>query len=423
MKILDTPSSFLDVRANASKLHAKTLRVDRVDSLSKLESVTAEWERVQDNCAFRHVLLDHRWLRSWWNSFGRNKELHGLLFRDGSEMRGIVPMVLSRGWEAWPSRDGPLQIAEDHANLGIPKWRRTVPVRRVTFPLNIPSLNARGHALVTGEPEAVCSAVLRYWSNHASEWDVMVLEGLPSESGQREAFMESAEKEGLSALPSGRIRLMYRADLSGGMDAYIARRSSHFRKRWRQQINQCRSVGDLDLAVFRGPNIRRGLNIMFDIERHTWKANPGEKVRMRVPLDDELRRFLMEVGVAFASSDDAVVHVMSLNGKPVGAIMGLSRQQVMLSLLIYLRDDAREIINASPLMDAFIRDAIAHGMTELDINGVTEYARRWATHEDRYQRLYIFNRHPRSQFLRITKALATNMSQLSRSVERNENES
>lgn len=421
MTFLDQPSSFANLQTDTSKSFADAFSVERIDSISKYDAFAWSWDQIQDNYSFRHVLLDRRWVSAWWNVFGQRKDLHTLLVREGSEMRAIVPMILSRGWEAWPNRDGPYQITDDHANLDIPKWRRIVPVRRVTFPLNIPSQNARAHALLNGDPAPVCGAVTRYWSNRASEWDVMVLEGLPIKSGQREAFTEAAMREGLSVLPTGRVRVMYRADLTGGFDAYLARRSSHFRKRRRQHIARCRSAGDLTLISFRGTNIRRGLNILFEVERQTWKANPDGNVRVRVPLNDELRRFLTEVSVAFASSDDAVIHVMCLNGNPVGAIMGLSRQHVMLSLLIYLRDDVRSSVNTTPLMDALIQDAISHGMVELDINGVTEFARKWATHEEKYQRLYIFNRHPRAQLLRISKSLVTNLSQLSRSIEQDQN--
>lgn len=418
MTFLDPPSSFLDIQEDIPFDHARALHVERVDSPSGIDAVAAEWDRVQNDCTFRHVLLDHRWVRAWWNVFGPNKDLHNLVIREGSRARGIVPMVLSRGWEAWPRRDDPLQIAEDHANLDIPKWRRVIPVRRVTFPLNIPSQNARAHALLAGDPAPVCAAVLHYWSNRASEWDVMVLEGLPAESGQREAFTAAAAKEGFGALPSGRTRIMHRADLSGGMEAYLSKRTATFRKSRRRHMNQCHRAGEVELVTYRGENIRRGLSILFELERHTWKADPTRNdARMRVPLDDRIRLFLTEVGTAFASSDDAVVIVMNFNGIPVGAMMGVSRRSIMLALLTYLRDDMRDTLNTYPLMDAFIQDAIAHGMTSLDMNGVTEYTRRWATHEDRYQRLYIFNRHPKARILQVSKALATNLSQLSRSVE------
>lgn len=420
MTFLNTPSSFQSIHADEGFGHSEALHVERIASVSALDAAAPDWDLVQDDCAFRHVLLDHRWVRAWWNAFGQTKDLHGLLVRDETKTRGIVPMVLSRGWEAWPSRDGPFQIADDHANLDIPKWRRIVPIRRVTFPLNIPSQNGRAHALLSGDPAPICRAVIDYWSKRASDWDVMVLEGLPVESGQREAFTAAAAKEGFVALPSGRIRVMYRADLSGGMDAYLARRTSHFRRRRRKQIERCEAAGDLEMTVFRGPNIRRGLSIMFEIERHTWKAQPDDTMRVRIPLDDPLRRFLTEAAVSFAAGDDAVIHIMSLNGLPVGAMMGLSRRKTMLSLLIYLRDDMRDVLNSAPLWDALIRDAIRHGMVELDTHGVTASPKRWSTHEEHYQRLYIFNRNPKARFLRISKALATNLSQLARAVEQDD---
>ncbi|WP_162419792.1 GNAT family N-acetyltransferase [Microvirga brassicacearum] len=386
---------------------ASSITVGRFDSLASLDAAASSWDAVQDRCAHRHVLLDHRWVRAWWKNYGAGKELHGLVIEKAGRPIGIMPALRSRGWEAWPSRDGLVQLAEDQEKLGIPHWRRLVPIRRVTFPLNIPSHNARSHALIADDPATVCGAVLDYWKARARDWDVLVLEGLPAKSGQREHFSAAASARGMRTLPYGRARDMYTADLTGGMDAYCARRGAHFRKRFKGQIRACEKAGALELRQYRKDEIVRGLDIMFEIEQATWKARPGEKTAVDMSLDSTLKQFFTDVGRAFAEKDEAVVHVMSLDGRPVGALFGLSRGTTILSLVVYLRDDMREVINNAPLWDSLLRDAMARGMTELDTHGVSSHARKWATNADSYQRLYVFSPHLRGQALWASKSLAT----------------
>ncbi|MBB3021701.1 hypothetical protein FHR70_004806 [Microvirga lupini] len=382
----------------------------RFDALSAFDRTSSDWNLVQDRCQYHHVLMDHRWVKAWWNVFGAGKDLHGLVVHHKGQPIGIAPMIYSQGWESWPSRDGKLQIAEDSKNLSIPAWQRFVPIRRVTFPLNIPSHNSRAHILIADNPAQVCGEILDYWKDRSHTWDVMVLDGLPEKSGQRDMLQAAAASKGLMTLPHGRVREMYSADLTGGMDGYLARRGSHFRKRHKAQMRACERAGRLEMSMYRGREIGRGLEIMFAIERDTWKARSDLDAAVRMPLDDQLKRFFSEVAYAYADNDDAVIHIMSLDGHPAGALFGLSRRNVMLSLVIYLRDEVRTVLNASPLWDALIRDAVERGISELDIHGVTAYARKWATCATNYQRLYIFSPHFRGRMLWASKALATTIS-------------
>lgn len=396
--------------ASGIQFDAKPLHVSSFDTLAALDAASSEWDWVQDRDPFRHVLLDHRWVRAWWSVFGEGKRLHGLVIRRDGNPIGISPMVFSQGREAWPSRDSQLQIAEDYKNLIVPAWRRVVPIRRVTFPLNVPSHNARSHALIAEDPAGVCGSILDYWKHRQQDWDVMMLDGLPASSGQRELFQAAARARGLLTLPHGRSREMYSADLTGGMEAYLARRGSHFRKRHKAQMRSCERAGRLEITPFRGPDIGRGLEAMFQIERQTWKARPEAGAPVKMPIDERLRHFFTDVALSFAASNEAVIHVMSLNGSPAAALFALSRRSTILSLVVYLRDDLRDTLNAAPLWDALIRDAVAHNITELDIHGVTAYARKWATRVETYQRLYIFSPHLKGRALWASKALMTALS-------------
>jgi CelD/BcsL family acetyltransferase involved in cellulose biosynthesis len=388
----------------------RLFQVERFETPEQMSEIVSDWDAVQDRCEFGHVLLDHRWVQAWWKNFGAGKDLHALVVRHDGRAVGVAPMIRSRGLEAWPSRDGLLQLAEDHKRLSIPSWRRVIPVRRVTFPLNVESLNSRSHVLYGEDHADVCQSILDYWKKRSKEWDVLVLEGLPTSSGQRELFEKAASANGFLTLAHGRLREMYEADITGGPDAHADRRGRHFRKRRKEQIRACEKAGQLTLQVYRQGDLPRGLELLFEIERATWKAKPGAEVSAKLALDAPVRAFYREVTLAFGAEDDAVIHIMSLDGRPVGGLLGLSRGTTMLSFVIYLRDDVRDVLNAAPLWNALVQDAADRNITKLDLNGVSPYARKWATDAYTYQRLYIFSPHARGRALWASKALMTNLS-------------
>ena len=63
------------------------IEVERVDSADRLEQLRPEWDRIQDLCPWKHVLLDFRWVSAWWRSFGAGKELHVLALRQDGRFR------------------------------------------------------------------------------------------------------------------------------------------------------------------------------------------------------------------------------------------------------------------------------------------------------------------------------------------------
>ena len=389
--------------------------VQRAATAAELEALAPAWDELLDASSRPYVLLDHRWVSAWWRAFGANKELHVLRVERGGRTIGLVPTILSEGREVWPMRDGRFQIADDARNLRLPEWRRAVPVRRVSFPLNVASHNARAHALAADEhTDAVCRAATDYWADRARDWDVMALEGLPCGSGQREAFKAAARHHRLPSPAHGARREIFMADLSGGFEGFLSRRSGHFRRRRKEQVKACGRHGALDLATYRGGDIGRGLETMFAIERRTWKSRPDDDAAVDMSLDEGLRGFFSDVGHAFAATDEAAVYVMSLDGEPVGALMALGRGSTMLSLVIYLADSVRRKLNTAPLWTAFFEDAAARACTSIDIHGVTDNVRKWSTHADAFQRLYVFSPHARGLALYGAKSAATALSRLRR---------
>ena len=129
-------------------------------------------------------------------------------------------------------------------------------------------------------------------------------------------------------------------------------------------------------------------------------------------IDDRIRGFFTDVGLAFSATDEAAIYVLELDGRAVSALMTLATGRTILTLVVYIADEVRGSLNTAPLWAAMFEDTVPRGITTVDIHGVTEHARKWATYSEEFQRLYIFNSRPTGQLLFASKSIATSLSRL-----------
>jgi len=59
----------------------------------ELEDLRPTWNPLLQSCLQSSIFQTPEWLASWWHSFGANKELLTLIFRDGDEnIIALAPM-------------------------------------------------------------------------------------------------------------------------------------------------------------------------------------------------------------------------------------------------------------------------------------------------------------------------------------------
>jgi CelD/BcsL family acetyltransferase involved in cellulose biosynthesis len=379
------------------------IEVRRIDSLSDLQGIGEEWDALQAACPEKHVLLDRRWVTAWWRHLGGEKALHVLLLRRGGVTVGIAPLMISRGCEVFPCREPYVQIAEDFHFVPAGRWRRVVPVRRLTFPLNVSSNNGRAHILMAEPDPAVLKAVVDYCRRIAGEWDLMVLEGLPASSGQAEELRRQAASGGLRNSTYHYAREVLRTDLPRTMEEFLARRSSHFRKRLRQAINQAErrvaDLGKLRVREFRSGDIQAGLEKLMALESQSWKVKEERRRRLYVRLDDRLRSFYREVAETFARTDSAQVLLLEVGDEPAAGLFSLDREGVIACVLTFISEPLSDRVSNAPLWKEFVERAIDRGLREIDFNGKTRNTMKWADDCRVCQRVMLFNRRPYSRLL------------------------
>jgi hypothetical protein len=387
------------------------IEIQIIDSLDDLSAIRDEWNAVQDACEHKHVFLDHRFVTAWWRHAGHGKSMHTLVLRRRGIVEGVVPLTLSCGLEAFPTSEKNARIAEDFQFLPSLRWRRFVPVRRLSFPLSFASANLRGHFILRRTDSEQIAAVLAYCESIRGQWDVLALDGIPEGAEQQQLVCASASRFGLRRGRSRQSRILLQAVLPASMEAFLAGRSHNFRsglrRAQRQSIERTASLGEFRIREFRGSSIDEGMTKLLDLERQSWKVKKTRKRELYITLTDAYACFHRNVANAFAASDQAQVLVTEIGGQPVNALYSLERQGVIACVLTYQAEEFANRVSIAPLWARFFEIAIERGMRLVDFNGNSSNLARYANGRTSFDRLVFYNTAIYSSLLRATADAAT----------------
>jgi hypothetical protein len=389
------------------------VEVQLVDTLDRLLALRAEWDEVQDACPEEHVFLDHRFCAHWWRAWGSGKEMHTLLLRRDGVIEGIVPLVLSRGWEAYPTSSKSFRIADDFRYLPNTRWRRFVPIRRLTFPLNFPSSNIRSHFLLRRDDPRLIEAVLGYCASIRSRWDILCLEGVPVGSEQERVLEDLLRCHGMRESEARNTRGFLRTSLPESMSEFLGKRSANFRrslKRARRQNEDAGAPhGGFRVVEYRGESIDAGMDRLFELEKQSWKVGRSKRRELHLRLDDTSRGFHREVARAFARDDEAQVLVSEVGGTATNALYSLERNGLSGCVLTYQSEEWAQRTSVASLWERFFELAIERGLQGVDLNGSNSYLARYAESEERFRRFTLYSSRPYSALLRLIGDGATRL--------------
>lgn len=379
--------------------------VKRLESLEELEAIGPLWKELQDGCAHQHVLMDHRWVSTWWRHFGKGKAQHTLLLSSGRAPIGIVPLAITHGLEAYPLREPYIMGPDDYEHLPGLRWRRLVPLRRLTFPLNLITGNIRGQAIFPCPEPSLYSALTRYAAGISGSWDVATLPGMRSWEQENTLLAQAARGAGLSPGMRDTKRPMLYVDLPSSYDEFMQMRSAHFRRHMRQECNKIErtfaSLGPMRLTCFRGPDIPAGVRRMFALETKSWKVSDEKDRRLHLSLGETAHRFFQEVSERFAADDNAQIIILSFGETDAAAWFTLERGGVSSCVLTYRNEQLGAPVGIAPVLQELVSRCIASGLKRLDINGYTRHYLKWAKDHHDYSCQVIFNGHPYSRLLHL----------------------
>lgn len=132
------------------------IKIVEVGSIEELDTYKRQWNALLQNNDTNVVFLTYEYSRSWWETYGRGRELLVLLAKKDSELVGIAPLTVTT-----------------HRSFGLKS-------RTVEF---FGSLRSDYSDFIIGsDKEIILDAFYKYLSSIADRWDAISLSQIPESS-------------------------------------------------------------------------------------------------------------------------------------------------------------------------------------------------------------------------------------------------
>lgn len=389
---------------------SETITVRRIADLDELEAAGGVWKDLQDRCEHPHVLMDHRWVLAWWRHFGAGKAQHTLVLSSGATPRGIVPLAITRGFEAYPFRNTYVLGPDDYRHLPELRWQRIVPVRRLTFPANVISGNIRGEIIFPEPDRSLYCALAEYAAEKSGSWDVATLPGLRGWEQEETMLTAAVESAGLTPGTRRSTRDMLYEDLPETWSEFLHARSRNFRDNLKRDAVKLErtfaALGPMKVTSYRGPEVVSNLDRLFALERQSWKVSDEKERRLHLALDDKTRSFFREVATRFSADDEANLLILSFGDTDAAGLFTLERSGTSIGVALYRSERLGSPITATPIFRALFENSISRGLKRIDFNGYTRHYLKWAKSSHTYTRAIFFNSSVYSRLLQIVDGSA-----------------
>lgn len=353
---------------------AGELSVEAITDFRSFEALEPVWNRLLQESRINNPFLSHEWLHTWWESFGENKELCVLMVKDGDEVLGLAPLMLSR--------------------------RRFygLPLRCLGFVYN--SHTPRCDFIVARRADEVCRAIWNYIRAQKDRWRVLELCQLPAGSPALEKFSGLAPADGFSTelWPSSHSPYL---SLEGSWDSYFAGLDRKHRQNLRRRLKRLQEAGQVAVElVSSGAEIECAFEDALRLEGSGWKEEAGTAIGSR----PELRRFYSLLAERMSQRGWLRLYFLTVNGRRVAFGYFLWHQKK-----IYLLKQGydRNFSSYSPfnlLCSLILEEAFAGGIEEFDFLGESEtWKHDWTQDVRPHYWLYVFSDTPGMRLLRWIK--------------------
>ncbi len=201
----------------------------------------------------------------------------------------------------------------------------------------------------------------------------LLLTGVPAARSRLEPLLRMLDAD--FALRPLRETVRFQASLDGGVDGWLGRRSTEFRRNLRAARRRAHAAG----VVFESATPRDATETaavyarVLAIERHSWKTETGNGVE-RGPMREFYARMLPQLAARGALR----VLVATRDGRDVGYLYGGIAGELFRGLQFSFCEEARGLGLGNALQAEMLERLCAEGIATYDLGSKSEYKRRWA---------------------------------------------
>lgn len=349
--------------AQAIASEARTaLSVHTCSTWDELEQFRERWNSLLRANPAASIFQTPEWLTSWWQAYGRNRDLFALVFADSTDaIVGILPLYADRT-----------------RFLGLPLTTLRMVGAGSGDSDGLDFITAPGYA-------SDCAEAFIAWLAGQKEWQVCALETLPQNSRVAECLFQGVQAAGMgidsTLTPNFIIDLpstwpLYLSSLESSFRPLLTRYPKRLQSRFTVKFSRCQDMGDL----------KTQLEALFELHQMRWTGR-GE---LGAFAGNERRDFYYRMAAAFLQRGWLEFWRLELNGETVGAQFCF-RYNDTVSLLQegFHPNYAAEKIGYA-LKAHLLEEMIRTGARCYDfLGGVDPYKQKFGAHRENYLNVFI----------------------------------
>lgn len=337
------------------------LHVEVITEARQFDAIAPAWDRLVEQAGIDHPFLSHVWLSTWWKCFGARKEMYIILVKSGKELIAAAPMMI-----------------QQTRMYGL-------PVRRLESTYNFHT--PRYDFLVKERSDEVYRAIWGAMSAAQGQWDVIVLEQVPSDSPTVSIFDNLAQTEGWftgrwtpTASPFIRLEPDY--------DAWYKRIKGTERYKLRRRLALLRELGPVDVEVITAPSeVSEAMEDGIRLEAAAWKREAGTAIDS----DPNVREFYMRLAERAADLGLLKLTFLRVGAKRIAFDYVLAYKSALYGIKIGYDPSYHTYSPGHQLLTLSLKQAFTEGFTEYDfLGGNDAWKLIWTRQARAHQWLFMF---------------------------------
>jgi CelD/BcsL family acetyltransferase involved in cellulose biosynthesis len=347
---------------------------ETVTDYAAFVALEAEWNNAVGRARIPHPFLRHEWVRTWWDSFAGNRQLHVIVVRDEGRIIAIAPFM-----------------RETTVNYGL-------PVRQLALIAN--DHTPRTDFIVADKAEEAYRVIWNVLHEDIDQWDVLQLTQLLTTSTTAATLAHCAAAEGL---PIGTWKSSDSPylELAGTWAAYWEGLPAKFRSNVRNRLSRLTQLGEPGLEILSDKDeIARACGDAWSLEASGWKDKEGTSIGSNA----DVQKFYTLLAERAADKGWLRLLFLTVGDRRI-AVSYSAIHDGCLFLLKTGHD--RQFHTCSPfkLLTYFAaQDGYANGLREIDFLGDTEaWKQEWTPAARAHEWLFVFSNSRRARLLHSIK--------------------
>src|SRR4029077_15960926 len=275
---------------------APGLTVETVTDEPTFLRLKSEWDDAVDRAEIRHPFLCHDWMRTWWECFGGETQLHVIIGGGSEQIVAIAPLLFERA------------------------RMYGMPVRRLRLMQNDHS--PRADFIVADHASQCYQAIWTSLFHERHNWDVLLLSQLPPETSTVEFVSGLAAADGCATgiWRSGSSPYL---SISGTEADYFANLSAKFRQNLRNRMTRLTRAGKPALEIVSDSTLSEAVDDAIRLEESGWKRDAGTAIST----DLNIRQFYARLAERMADRGWLRLMFLNVNGRRIATSYSIEHNQ------------------------------------------------------------------------------------------------